>query len=76
MSRNSSMRLIMSASALVVFFFAVSYPCLAQEISPDIYSQLEFSPDPSVAAVSTLMIGLTAVLILMIDRFFGLSRIV
>lgn len=41
-----------------------------------IYSQLEFSPDPSVAAVSTLMIGLTAVLVVLIDRSLGLSRVV
>ena len=41
-----------------------------------IYSTLEFSPDPSVAAVSTLMIGLTIVLVAGLNRLFGLSRIV
>lgn len=41
-----------------------------------IYSQLEFSPDPSVAAVSTVMIALTAILILLLDKALGLSKIV
>lgn len=39
-----------------------------------IYGQLEFSPDPSVAAVSSIMIGLTIVLIFIIDRMLGLQR--
>jgi putative spermidine/putrescine transport system permease protein len=39
-----------------------------------IYGQLEFSPDPSVAAVSTIMIGITVLLILVIDRLLGLQR--
>ena len=39
-----------------------------------IYGQLEFSPDPTVAAVSTLMIALTVTLILVIDRLLGLNR--
>ncbi len=39
-----------------------------------IYGQLEFSPDPSVAAVSTIMIGITVVLILLIDRILGIKR--
>lgn len=39
-----------------------------------IYGQLEFSPDPTVAAVSTLMILLTVTLILVIDRMLGLNR--
>lgn len=39
-----------------------------------IYGQLEFSPDPSVAAVSTIMIGVTVFLILVIDRMLGLQR--
>ncbi len=39
-----------------------------------IYSQLEFSPDPSVAAVSTIMILLTVVLILVIDRIVGVQK--
>ncbi len=39
-----------------------------------IYGQLEFSPDPSVAAVSTIMIGLTILLIFLIDRMLGLQR--
>lgn len=39
-----------------------------------IYGQLEFSPDPSVAAVSTIMIGVTVLLILVIDRLLGLQR--
>jgi putative spermidine/putrescine transport system permease protein len=39
-----------------------------------IYGQLEFSPDPSVAAVSAIMIALTVLLILVIDRFLGLQR--
>lgn len=39
-----------------------------------IYGQLEFSPDPSVAAVSTLMIAITLVLMLLIDRILGIKR--
>lgn len=39
-----------------------------------IYGQLEFSPDPSVAAVSTIMIGLTIALIVVIDRLLGLTK--
>lgn len=40
-----------------------------------IYGQLEFSPTPAVAAVSTLMILLTIVLIVAIERFLGLRRV-
>jgi putative spermidine/putrescine transport system permease protein len=40
-----------------------------------IYTQLEFSPDPSIAAASTLMIGLTILLILVIDRLLGIQRV-
>lgn len=39
-----------------------------------IYGQLEFSPDPSVAAVSTIMIGITIFLILVIDRLLGVQK--
>ena len=39
-----------------------------------IYGQLEFSPDPSVAAVSTIMIALTIALIAIIERMLGLNR--
>jgi putative spermidine/putrescine transport system permease protein len=39
-----------------------------------IYGQLEFSPDPSVAAVSAIMIALTIVLILLIDRLLGIKK--
>ena len=39
-----------------------------------IYGQLEFSPDPSVAAVSSIMIGLTIFLILVIDRLLGIQK--
>jgi putative spermidine/putrescine transport system permease protein len=39
-----------------------------------IYGQLEFSPDPTVAAVSTLMILITVVLMLVLDRTLGLTR--
>jgi ABC-type spermidine/putrescine transport system, permease component II len=41
-----------------------------------IYNQLEFSPDPTVAAVSTLMMGLTVLLIAVIDRLLGIQRFV
>lgn len=41
-----------------------------------IYSTLEFSPDPSVAAVSTIMILMTIVLVVLLNKVFGLSRIV
>lgn len=41
-----------------------------------IYSTLEFSPDPSVAAVSTVMIVMTMALVVMLSKIFGLSRIV
>ncbi|MCI5076685.1 ABC transporter permease [Oricola sp.] len=40
-----------------------------------IYSTLEFSPDPSVAAVSTVMIAMTMLLVVLLNRVFGLSRI-
>lgn len=40
-----------------------------------IYNQLEFSPDPAVAAVSTIMIGLTVALILIIDRVLGVQKV-
>lgn len=39
-----------------------------------IYGQLEFSPDPSVAAVSTIMIAITVLLIVVIDRILGIKR--
>jgi len=39
-----------------------------------IYGQLEFSPDPAVAAVSAIMIALTVLMILVIDRVLGLQR--
>lgn len=39
-----------------------------------IYGQLEFSPDPSVAAVSTIMIALTIAMIVVIDRMLGLNK--
>lgn len=40
----------------------------------EIYGTLEFSPDPSVAAVSTIMILLTVVLIVVIDRIVGVQK--
>lgn len=40
-----------------------------------IYTQLEFSPDPSIAAASTLMIGLTILLIFVIDRVLGIQKV-
>jgi putative spermidine/putrescine transport system permease protein len=39
-----------------------------------IYGQLEFSPDPTVAAVSTLMILITVALMLLLERMLGLTR--
>lgn len=39
-----------------------------------IYNQLEFSPDPTVAAVSTLMMGITIALIALMDRLLGIQR--
>lgn len=39
-----------------------------------IYTQLEFSPDPSVAAVSTIVIARTVALIVVIDRVRGLRK--
>ena len=40
-----------------------------------IYNQLEFSPDPAVAAVSAIMIALTVLLILVIDRIVGVQKV-
>nr|WP_210261193.1 ABC transporter permease [Enterovirga sp. DB1703] len=40
-----------------------------------IYTQLEFSPDPSIAAASALMIALTIFLIVAIDRLLGIQRV-
>jgi putative spermidine/putrescine transport system permease protein len=39
-----------------------------------IYNQLEFSPDPAVAAVSTIMIVLTVAMIVVIDRVLGIQK--
>ena len=39
-----------------------------------IYGQLEFSPDPTVAAVSTVMIMITLVLMVLLERLMGLNR--
>jgi len=39
-----------------------------------IYGQLEFSPDPSIAAVSSLMILLTIVMLLVIERCLGMGK--
>jgi len=41
-----------------------------------IYNQIEFSPDPTVAAVSTLMMAMTVATIALIDRLFGIQRFV
>lgn len=40
-----------------------------------IYNRLEFSPDPSVAAVSTVMIALSIVTLFLLDRSLGLGRV-
>jgi len=40
-----------------------------------IYGQLEFSPNPSVAAVSTVMMILTVLLLIGIDRLLGIGRV-
>ncbi|MDA3146174.1 ABC transporter permease [Leucobacter sp. UCMA 4100] len=40
-----------------------------------IYSQLEFSTSPTVAAVSTLMVLLTVVLTLILEKIIGLGRL-
>lgn len=40
-----------------------------------IYSKLEFSPDPSVAAAATLMILMTALLMVALDRAIGLEKV-
>lgn len=39
-----------------------------------IYGQLEFSPDPTVAAVSTIMIMITVLLMVVLERLLGLNR--
>jgi putative spermidine/putrescine transport system permease protein len=41
-----------------------------------IYTELEFTTDPSVAAVSTLLILLTLLIALLIERLLGLATIV
>ena len=40
-----------------------------------IYGELEFSPDPSVAAVSSIMIFITILLIVVIDRVVGIRTV-
>ena len=40
-----------------------------------IMSYLQFSFDPSVAAISTLLIGITFVSTLLLERLFGLKRL-
>ena len=58
--------------AIIVLFMRVPD---VETLPMRIYSTLEFSPDPSVAAVSTIMIAMTIALVLLLDRIFGLSRI-
>lgn len=41
----------------------------------EIYGTLEFSPDPSVAAVSSIMIFLTILLIVVLDRLVGVQKV-
>ena len=41
-----------------------------------IYTEIEFSTDPSVAAVSTLMILITVVMIVAVERLIGLRLLV
>jgi putative spermidine/putrescine transport system permease protein len=40
-----------------------------------IYSKLEFSPDPSVAAAATLMIAMTVAVMVGLDRILGLDKV-
>ena len=40
-----------------------------------IYGKLEFSPDPSVAAAATLMILMTVLVMIALDRVIGLERV-
>ncbi len=40
-----------------------------------IYGRLEFSPDPSVAAVSALLVGLTILFVVALERWFGLGKL-
>ncbi|MBL8589203.1 MAG: ABC transporter permease [Methylobacteriaceae bacterium] len=40
-----------------------------------IYSKLEFSPDPSVAAAATLMIAMTVAVMIALDRVLGLDKV-
>jgi len=40
-----------------------------------IYGQLEFNPDPSVAAVSSILIGITVLIVLSIEKILGLGRV-
>jgi len=40
-----------------------------------IYSELEFSPDPSIAAASTVMIFITVAMIFVIERILGVRRL-
>ena len=40
-----------------------------------VYGELEFSPDPSVAAVSSIMIFITILLIVVIDRVVGIRTV-
>jgi len=40
-----------------------------------IYSELEFSPDPSIAAASTVMIAITVTMIFVIERLLGVRRL-
>ncbi len=40
-----------------------------------IYSKLEFSPDPSVAAASSVLIGLTVLLVVLMERALGIQSL-
>ncbi|MCP5150676.1 MAG: ABC transporter permease [Ectothiorhodospiraceae bacterium] len=47
----------------------------AETLPLTIYSKLEFSPDPSVAAVSSVLIALTVLLIVIAERLLGLDTL-
>lgn len=40
----------------------------------EIYYYTEFQMDPTVAAISTMLVGITVVLVILIERFIGLKR--
>ncbi len=63
---------IMSFDEFTVSLFLVGPGVMTLPL--EIYYYTEFQMDPTVAAISTLLIGFTAVVVVLIERFIGLRK--